>query len=221
MAYCPNKGLVYLDNLAGFPATDVETVTAGNALHAWWATEVSNNVRHLIDAAGQHRVNSVALGTTPVGRQHSFTANNTWEHLTSFGPFPWFVRPDEQLYRPVVRLGASVSNAAYTLDLRVALTGSDSPLSADLYLDKVEFTTSSTTNAWLAPTGGDPNYLSPTPELAYLDLIQQLPTKSTSLGSNPQARQVLLRLDVWAKIDNVLGTANLAGLHLRECVGET
>lgn len=163
MAYCPNKGLVYLDNLAGFPATDVETVTAGNALHAWWATEVSNNVRHLIDAAGQHRVNSVAIGTTPVGRQHSFTANNTWEHLTSFGPFPWFVRPDEQLYRPVVRLGASVSNAAYTLDLRAALTGSDSPLSADLYLDKVEFTTSSTADAWLTPTGGDPNYLSPTP----------------------------------------------------------
>ncbi len=214
MASSEEKGLIEETNGPGSPNLRTYNVRANNALHVDWVRTLVNNWHHAYDMSTQARAVFVAVGG--VRPTATFAATGTYYHMHSAGMFPWAIRYDRTLMRPVFRLGAAVDNAAYTLTFKVCLMFHNDPYNHELALASTEISVATTTEEWrVAPA----TYLSVSSTASFQQAIFDMQTFDAAGGNTVSTQSVMCRVDVWVKSDNTSATAYLSGLYLREYIG--
>jgi hypothetical protein len=233
MATSEDKGFIPESNGPGAPYLRTWRVKAGRAIDVDWSRTLVNNWHHAYDQSTQVRVSWSAVGTSAPGVRPShttFTDVDTYYLMDCDGPFPWSVRHDGVLMRPVLRLAGAVNNASYEVTFKVCLMWFNDPMDHNLAIASMEIPVSSTTEQWVvAPS----TYLTLPTNLNYQGAIMRMPTLTkfkTSLvlpvlhnacvGGVPASVQgVMCRLDTWVKADDTAAEAYLSGLYLREYIG--
>lgn len=219
MASSEYKGLIFDPN-GGGAGTRAWNVRRDSPLAVDWVRSLANSWNHNADQVTQVAVNFTAVGVSAPGTRPSktFTAANTYEHMISFGPFPWPIRHDLALMRPVYRLYGAVDNAAYTATFKPVFMINRDPLDPGLGLAYDELATSSTTEGPL--TSGSATYLTITENNAYIRGIETVSSPESAIVDTAVAAQWLMcRLDIWVKATNAAATAYLSGCYLRAYVG--
>lgn len=192
--------------------------------------QVVNNALHYADEQAQVRVTWCALSGQFLTTDAIVAGNvNTYLPISTFGPFPVAIRADDTPYIFRVRLHGS-SSAANSVTFRAALAPIVGPVDPALGLDYAReqvnaagtnvlvASTSSTTPAWLAASGGA------TTRDADDVIVDGFETMATVSAAGASARTLsvdvpMLAVHVWAASTTAAAQPRLSGLYYAEYVG--
>lgn len=184
------------------------------------ARAIANNALHLADQAGQVRACwgdfDTSSGNTAI--THTFGGTNVWERVLGIGSFPVSVRADGSAYPMRVFLRGASASGSYTAHFRVTVCapGMAARCINENDTDVESFSTTSTTDAWLAPSGGLIEI--PADKVSYS--AWGVNTIDGVAGNAVTAPMSWFVCEVWAMRDNALLTScDLCGLYLAEYIG--
>lgn len=179
------------------------------------ARSLINNVLHKADQMGQTRCAWIGR-TASDYRERSFAAVDTYQRIMPPLPMVWARRPKLELMRARVRLAGSVSAAAGTGTFRVYIGArpfESTQLNAGAgEADVLQFTTTSSTMAWLGE-----GVLT----LDYPRILSRGQQTWTVKGTSEDVQTILAvpYLFVWGAVSNVSDSLRIGGLHVQEWVG--
>jgi hypothetical protein len=204
--------------LKGFVASSLRYVTKLGPLSTAAAKCVLNNAIQLNEQSAQVRIKWIGR-TTGDYRGPDTVAANTWQLVFS-DQIILARRPNLRAFPMRVRLAGSISNASYTATFRVVV-GAESyarlhaVAGPATYGDVLEFTSTSTTIAWL---GGGLLTMDPALSFETARSMQALNTTTGALGTRMVHSPFV---QVWTRTTNVAGVPRLGGLVVEEFASDT